>query len=88
MVYIYTYIHLKCFKVNRLTGDAKPKYVENTKTDGGSDGVNGLSEDKKEVVKEAAAVPKSKDDEAGVIDDRIQMRRYTTSEAFSDDVLK
>ena len=82
-------LDLKSLKVKRRKGDAKSQYIENDKESNEiSTATNGLSEENKEAVKEAAAVPKNKEDEAGVIDDRIQMRRYTTDQAFSDDVLK
>ena len=46
---------------------------------------------KSEVVKEAASLPKSKEDDAGINDDRIRMRRFetsTTEPAVLKDVLK
>ncbi|KKY19122.1 putative histidinol dehydrogenase [Phaeomoniella chlamydospora] len=82
-------LDLKSLKVKRRKGDAKPQYLEKAIAESASatDGVNESAE-KKEEIKEAAAVPKSKDDDAGIIDDRIQMRRYTTEQGFADDVLK
>ncbi|GAB7353191.1 hypothetical protein MBLNU459_g3715t1 [Dothideomycetes sp. NU459] len=65
----------KNLKVKRRRGDAKPAYAQKV---GLTNGVNGS--DSKEIVKEAASVPKSKDDPAGTKNGKIQMRRFITSE--------
>ena len=83
-------LDLKSLKVKRRKGDAKPQYIEKAETNGESSVTNadGLSSENKEAVKEAAAVAESEDDDAGVIDDRIQMQKFSTEQAFADDVLK
>lgn len=67
----------KSVKIKRRKGDAKGPYAEQF-------GVNGKATTNgtpKETVKEAASVPKSKSDPAGLNKDgRIQMRRYVTSQ--------
>lgn len=81
-------LDLKSLKVKRRKGDAKPQYVEE-KSSGKSDnnGMNGHADE--EPVKEAASIPKAPEAPAGIADDdRIQMKRYSTSSAFSDDTLK
>ena len=83
-------LDLKSLKVKRRKGDAKPQYVEEKLVDvetNGNNRVNGHVETE-ETVKKAASVPKSKDDLAGLQGDRIQMKRYATSDAFSTDTLK
>ncbi|KAF2200650.1 tri-functional histidine biosynthesis protein [Delitschia confertaspora ATCC 74209] len=65
----------KSIKVKRRRGDAKPAFVEkNASTKGAPK--NGTSE----AVKEAAEVPKSKDDPAGLQDGKITMKRFITAE--------
>ena len=74
-------LDLKSMKVSRRKGDAKPKWAEKfeladrttSKTSAGN--VNA-----KEVVKDAASVPKSNGDSSGLQNGHIQMRRYRTSE--------
>ncbi|KAL9115846.1 MAG: hypothetical protein Q9227_000214 [Pyrenula ochraceoflavens] len=92
-------LDLKSLKVKRRKGDAKPQFLQNgneqhatngTSDQGSSHGVDAksLNPEKKETVKEAASVPKSKEDDAGTKNGLIQMKRYSTSEAFSSDTLK
>ncbi|KAF9691990.1 hypothetical protein EKO04_010010 [Ascochyta lentis] len=69
----------KSIKVKRRQGDAKPAFAVQAAaaTNGNTNGTNGTSaKPTKEEVKEAASVPKSKDDPAGIKDGRIAMRRY------------
>lgn len=63
----------KSIKVKRRQGDAKPAFAAQAAA-----ATNGTSDNKptKEEIKEAASVPKSKDDPAGIKDGRIAMRRY------------
>jgi phosphoribosyl-ATP pyrophosphohydrolase/phosphoribosyl-AMP cyclohydrolase/histidinol dehydrogenase len=63
----------KSIKVKRRQGDAKPAFVAQAT----NSTTNGVS---KETLKEAASVPKSKDDPAGLKDGRIAMKRYITSQ--------
>ncbi|OAG01159.1 tri-functional histidine biosynthesis protein [Paraphaeosphaeria sporulosa] len=67
----------KSIKVKRRQGDAKPAFAAQAAaaTNGTSSGTAA-----KEEVKEAASVPKNKDDPAGVINGRIAMRRIITSQ--------
>jgi phosphoribosyl-ATP pyrophosphohydrolase/phosphoribosyl-AMP cyclohydrolase/histidinol dehydrogenase len=77
-------LDLKSLKVKRRKGDAKPQYVGEQ-----SSQLNGVNGRAKEVVKEASSVPKSLEDTAGKTKEgRIQMKRYSTSAAFSNDTLK
>jgi phosphoribosyl-ATP pyrophosphohydrolase / phosphoribosyl-AMP cyclohydrolase / histidinol dehydrogenase len=81
-------LDLKSLKVKRRKGDAKPQYVDEKPE---ANGVNHEvdTDAKQEVVKEAASFPKSSKDPAGLNNEqRIHMRRFSTSEAFSDDVLR
>ncbi|KZM19046.1 trifunctional histidinol dehydrogenase [Ascochyta rabiei] len=69
----------KSIKVRRRQGDAKPAFAAQAAaaTNGNVNGTNGTSaKPTKEELKEAASVPKSKDDPAGIKDGRIAMRRY------------
>jgi phosphoribosyl-ATP pyrophosphohydrolase/phosphoribosyl-AMP cyclohydrolase/histidinol dehydrogenase len=69
----------KSIKVKRRQGDAKPAFIAQVAaTNGTSNGTEeGVS---KETLKEAASVPKSKDDPAGTKDGRIAMKRYITAQ--------
>jgi phosphoribosyl-ATP pyrophosphohydrolase/phosphoribosyl-AMP cyclohydrolase/histidinol dehydrogenase len=73
----------KSIKVKRRKGDAKPEFAaqaaaatgaSNGTSNGGSNGVT------KETLEEAASIPKSKDDPAGLKNGRIAMRRYITAQ--------
>lgn len=83
-------LDLKNLKVKRRKGDAKPQYVEEKPApEPIQTGANGVDGRQDEEVKEAASIPKSPSDPAGkTASGRIQMKRYSTSQAFSDDVLK
>jgi phosphoribosyl-ATP pyrophosphohydrolase/phosphoribosyl-AMP cyclohydrolase/histidinol dehydrogenase len=65
----------KSIKMKRRKGDAKPGFLPQPTPSNGS--TNGTTA--KEEVKEAASIPKSKDDTAGLRNGRIAMRRYITS---------
>lgn len=74
----------------RRRGDAKPQYLpaEPEKPPKANGTVNG-DHAKDEDVKEAASVPKSASDPAGVSEQgRIQMKRYSTAQAFSEDAIQ
>ncbi|KAG8629820.1 hypothetical protein KVT40_001439 [Elsinoe batatas] len=74
-------------KVRRRKGDAKPQYAEKVGLNGTTNGTtNGAPKTNGELVKEAASVPKSKDDPAGTINGKIEMRRYITSEVSASEV--
>jgi phosphoribosyl-ATP pyrophosphohydrolase/phosphoribosyl-AMP cyclohydrolase/histidinol dehydrogenase len=88
-------LDLKSLKVKRRKGDAKPQYVdEKVPPADANRTTNGLKRPAEEAttaktVKEAASVPKSGGDPAGLREGgRIQMKRYSISAAFSTDVLK
>ena len=74
-------LDLKSTKITRRKGDAKPQWSEKVglrdATNGSTPATN-VSPDK-ETVKEAASLPKEKDDPAGLLNGRIQMRRYNTT---------
>jgi phosphoribosyl-ATP pyrophosphohydrolase/phosphoribosyl-AMP cyclohydrolase/histidinol dehydrogenase len=80
----------KSIKVRRRQGDAKPAFAAqaaaatNSNSNGATNGSsNGVSA---ETLKEAASVPKSKDDPAGTKDGRIAMRRYVTAQETKETV--
>ncbi|KAK3071481.1 hypothetical protein LTS18_014851, partial [Coniosporium uncinatum] len=62
----------KNLKVKRRKGDAKGQWAAKEGITNGVTHVNG----DKEMVKEAASVPKAPEDPAGKKDGRIRMRRY------------
>ncbi|KAK8162223.1 histidine biosynthesis trifunctional protein [Phyllosticta citrichinensis] len=74
----------KSIKVKRRKGDAKGPWAEKLGV------ANGASKETeaKEQVKEAASVPKSKEDPAGTQDGRIKMRRIVTTEHAPEAVEK
>jgi phosphoribosyl-ATP pyrophosphohydrolase/phosphoribosyl-AMP cyclohydrolase/histidinol dehydrogenase len=72
----------KNLKVKRRKGDAKPQFAEKVGMQVNGDKANG----DKEMVKEAASVPKAKEDPTGTIDGRISMRRYYTTKETKDTV--
>jgi len=77
-------LDFKSLKVKRRKGDAKPQYVDETPPPEKVNYVNGDSRPEDEEVKEAAAIPKASSDPAGTDSQgRIQMQRYSTSQAFS-----
>ena len=84
-------LDLKSLKVKRRKGDAKPQYVDETlmpksKEEAVTNGTNGHGD---EEVREAASISESADDPAGIAGNgRIQLKRYSTEEAFSDDKIK
>ena len=82
-------LDLKSLKVKRRKGDAKPQYVDETPPPKKAHGINGDSQSSEEEIKEAASIPKASLDPAGTDSEgRIQLQRYTTLQAFSDDVLR
>ena len=85
-------LDLKSLKVKRRKGDAKPQYVDDPKESAKTNGVNGTtvtSQPTQDEVKEAASIPKAESDPAGTDDKgRIQLKRCSTSQAFSDDAIK
>ena len=71
----------KSLKTSRRKGDAKSKWAEKVGLTTDIDGVNvPKNAQEEETIKEAASVPKSQDDPAGINDGRIQMKRYKTLE--------
>lgn len=68
----------KSVKVKRRQGDAKGKWAEKEGITGNTPATNSTPEGK-EVIKEAASVPKSKDDKTGLENGRIHMSRYDTA---------
>ena len=76
-------LDLKSLKVTRRKGDAKPKWAEAVGLQNGSNTAT-KNVCQQETVKEAASVPKSAEDPAGVRSDRIQMKRYETTDTNSE----
>ena len=75
----------------RRKGDAKPQYLdaEPEKQPKFNDSSKAEAASKDEVVKEAASIPKEPSDPAGMTGDgRIQMKRYSTTQAFSQDAIE
>lgn len=75
-------LDLKSTKVTRRKGDAKPQWSKKVgyqDTSNGSVGAMNRSA-KHETLKEAASVPKDKDDAAGLQDGMIRMKRYKTED--------
>lgn len=80
-------LDLKSTKVKRRKGDSKPLFA--AQVAGNSDvptSAPSTEQPTKEEVKEAASVPKGKDDIAGTKDGRIQMTRYYTSKSSHEEV--
>lgn len=74
-------LDLKSMKTTRRKGDAKPQWAQKfglEELPNGNTTPNDLPS--KETVKEAASIPKDKADPAGLKNDKIQMKRYNTSE--------
>jgi phosphoribosyl-ATP pyrophosphohydrolase/phosphoribosyl-AMP cyclohydrolase/histidinol dehydrogenase len=81
-------LDLKSLKVKRRRGDAKPQYVDE-KPLAATNGDTPHELPKDEQIKEAASIPKAASDPAGAnAEGRIQMKRCSTLDAFSDDILK
>ena len=86
-------LDLKSMKVSRRKGDAKSQWAQKfgvqPSTNGSSEPtvVNGR-QDKEELVKEAASVPKSASDPAGMINKRIGMERLNASAVPSGTIEK
>lgn len=72
-------LDLKSTKVSRRKGDAKPQWAARVAMPNGEQEHKSDGEPAKEMLKEAASVPKAKD-QAGTVDEKIQMRRLKTSE--------
>lgn len=71
----------KSIKVKRRKGDAKPAFVAQPAT--ANDATSSTGE---ETMKEAASIPKSRDDPAGLKNGRIAMKRYITANESSETV--
>ena len=70
----------KSIKVKRRQGDAKPAFAAQVAAANGASNGSTNGPSTKEMVKEAASVPKSKDDPAGIKNGRIAMKRYITAD--------
>ena len=81
-------LDLKSMKTTRRPGNAKPQWAEKVglkRCDANSDSsgnLNGATNGvpTKEILKEAASIPKESSDPAGTIKGKIQMQRYLTAE--------
>ena len=81
-------LDLKSTKITRRKGDAKPQWAEKV---GLRDATNGSPpatniSPNKEIVKEAASLPKENDDPAGLLNGRIQMRSYNTAQTDDETI--
>ena len=76
----------KSIKVKRRRGDAKPAFAAQAAAANGSTNGTPNGASAKEVVKEAASVPKSKEDPAGTKNGRIAMRRYYTANETAETI--
>ncbi len=78
----------KSVKVNRRKGDAKPAFTsENPSTNGVSQNrVPASYSDESQMLKEAASVPKTNGDDAGLVNDRIRMTRYIAAEVTPETI--
>ncbi|OAK97863.1 tri-functional histidine biosynthesis protein [Phaeosphaeriaceae sp. SRC1lsM3a] len=75
----------KSIKVKRRKGDAKPAFAAQAAA--AADATNGSPNAvSNETLKEAASIPKSKDDPAGTKDGRIAMKRYITAQETPDTI--
>jgi phosphoribosyl-ATP pyrophosphohydrolase/phosphoribosyl-AMP cyclohydrolase/histidinol dehydrogenase len=74
----------KSVKVKRRQGDAKGQWAKKEGITNGS--TNGTLKEVKETVKEAASVPKSVEDPAGLKNGRITMKRYNAATASPEDL--
>ena len=77
-------LDLKSLKIVRRPGDVKKEWAKPVGSDGfipTTSGMSGISSSasSKETIKEAASIPKNKEDLAGIRDDQIQMKRFVTS---------
>jgi phosphoribosyl-ATP pyrophosphohydrolase / phosphoribosyl-AMP cyclohydrolase / histidinol dehydrogenase len=72
----------KSVKVRRRQGDAKGQWAAQEGITNGT----AKSTGEKEVVKEAASIPKSADDNAGLKDGRITMKRYNAATTSPEDL--
>ena len=76
----------KSLKVSRRTGDAKPQWANKVgltnATNGPVNGANNTTPGQPDgnTLKEAASIPKAIEDPAGLVNGRIQMRRYRTAD--------
>lgn len=75
-------LDFKSLKVSRRKGDAKPPLGEKAKVNGAS-APSPNDRSSKEMSKEAASIPKYKDDLSGIVNGRIGMRRIITSDVDS-----
>jgi phosphoribosyl-ATP pyrophosphohydrolase/phosphoribosyl-AMP cyclohydrolase/histidinol dehydrogenase len=74
----------KSVKVKRRQGDAKGQWAAKEGITNGA--ASGTSTKEKEAVKEAASVPKSTEDPAGLKNGRITMKRYNVATALQEDL--
>lgn len=77
----------KSIKVKRRQGDAKPAFAAQAAAATNGASSNRTETATKEEVKEAASVPKSKDDPAGTKSGRIAMKRIVTSQETPENII-
>lgn len=79
-------LDLKSLKVKRRKGDAKGQWAEKAGSvapKNGTNAINGVSieSELEDTIKSAASVPKIEDDTSGLMNGRIEMKRYTTEKS-------
>ena len=81
-------LDLKSMKMSRRKGDAKAKYAAKVGHDSKVNGSTTLATEKPDpnTLKEAASVPKSAQDPAGLVGDRIRMRRLKVGVANPSEI--
>lgn len=75
-------LDLKSLRITRRKGDPKPQWVKDVsvKNSGNEDNQAVNGQKRQEIIKEAASVPKSDGDAAGIQNGKIHMKRYKTTE--------
>ncbi|KAA6416263.1 MAG: tri-functional histidine biosynthesis [Lasallia pustulata] len=75
-------LDLKSLKTTRRKGDPKPQWIKDVSVMNSGNAINGSinGQEKQEIIREAASVPKSDGDAAGMYNGKIQMKRYKTTE--------
>jgi phosphoribosyl-ATP pyrophosphohydrolase/phosphoribosyl-AMP cyclohydrolase/histidinol dehydrogenase len=76
----------KSIKVKRRRGDAKPAFAAQAVAANGSASNGSVQGVTNETLKEAASVPKARDDPAGLQNGRIAMKRYVTAQESSETI--
>jgi phosphoribosyl-ATP pyrophosphohydrolase / phosphoribosyl-AMP cyclohydrolase / histidinol dehydrogenase len=84
---IETNLDLKNLKIKRRKGDAKGPWAEKAGLVRPPNGVP-AEQSEREIAKEAASIPKSGNDDAGMKDGRIQMRQFKTATTPKEKIIE